>query len=319
MAIRTGLGTTTSDQKSAGSFAQNLKTPPKNNQSSTPFGISSKDKVVEVHRGPPATEREPIPAPPEKIGFSLNQFFGEIFGRGSSHQGLYKQSLYLVEILPHPGSTFLTSVIGDSKKLSMLCNSASLPGAQVLSSDHRRQNYGTFDRRPFGIQVTDIPITFFVDNGGYILTFFNEWFNNIINYNFAMGEHAASGTNQQLFEVNYRQHYLCTIKIHTFDHTGKEILSYELSEAFPIQMGDITVAWSENDSFSVLPIQFTFRTYRTSRQQSPVLRLSGNSINPEVKKQIQGDPAVAFGISPIDARDTLSQISRPTIASLGNI
>ena len=84
-------------------------------------------------------------------------------------------------------------------------------------------------------------------------------------------------------------------------------------------MGDITVAWSENDSFSVLPIQFTFRTYRTSRQQSPVLRLSGNSINPEVKKQIQGDPAVAFGISPTDARDTISQISRPTIASLGNI
>ena len=202
MAINTGLGTTASDQRSHGSFAQNLKLPPKEpTQSAAPFGISSKDKVVEVQRGPPATERERVPAPPKRVGFSLNEFLSHI----TSHDGLYKQSLYLVEILPHKDASWLTNKIGDSKKLSLFFNSASLPGAQVLSSDHRRQTYGTFDRRPFGIQVTDIPITFFVDNAGYILTFFNDWFNNIINYNVGMGEHATSATKQQLFEVNYRR------------------------------------------------------------------------------------------------------------------
>ena len=40
-----------------------------------------------------------------------------------------------------------------------------------------------------------------------------------------------------------------------------EILHYILHEAYPIQMGDLTVAWAETDSYSILPIQFTFRTY----------------------------------------------------------
>ena len=52
----------------------------------------------------------------------------------------------------------------DSPKdtLSFLCNSAALPGVQILSNDYRRQGYGPFDRRAFGVQVTDIPLTFFV-------------------------------------------------------------------------------------------------------------------------------------------------------------
>ena len=47
-----------------------------------------------------------------------------------------------------------------------MCNSASLPGVQMLTSDYRRQGYGTFDRRPFGVQVTDIPLTSVTDMPG---------------------------------------------------------------------------------------------------------------------------------------------------------
>ena len=309
MAIRTGLGTTTSDQKSAGSFAQNPKTPPKiKTQSSAPFGISSKDKVVEVHRGPPATEREQVPTPPKRVGFSLNEFSSHI----ASYSGLYKQSLYLVEIEPGPGATWVTEgKIGDTQKLSMFCNSASLPGAQILSSDHRRMGYGPFDRRPFGIQVTDIPLTFFVDNKGYILKLFNNWFNNIINYDFRAGEHGSSPTKQQLFEVNYRANYLSTVLIHTFDHTANEIITYILHEAFPIQMGDVTVAWSENDSFSVIPVQFTFRTYNTDRQQHPTLTQSSFELTEAAMAKVNADPSIA--------RILGNSKPRSTIASLGNI
>ena len=289
MSINTGLGTTASDQRSHGSLGSYVKkTPIENNQSSAPFGISSKDKVVEVHRGPPATERERVPAPPKRVGFSLNEFTSHV----SSYGGLYKQSLYLVEIEPGPGNTWPSEKIGDTKKLSMFCNSASLPGAQVLSSDHRRLGYGPFDRRPFGIQVTDIPLTFFVDNDGYILSLFNNWFNNIINYDFRAGEHGYSKTNQQLFEVNYRTKYLSTIHIHTFDHLSNDILTYTLHEAFPIQMGDITVAWAENDSYSVVPVQFTFRTYNTNKQRRPKVGLHDltGSLTDPAKARVNASP-----------------------------
>ena len=43
---------------------------------------------------------------------------------------------------------------------------------------------GTFDRRPFGVQVTDIPLTFMLDNDGYVLKLCNDWTNSIVNYDF---------------------------------------------------------------------------------------------------------------------------------------
>ena len=70
-----------------------------------------------------------------------------------------------------------------------------LPGVQIITSDHRRQNMGTFDRRPFGVQVTDIPLTFMLDNDGYVLKLFNDWTNSIVNYDF--GNSGEFGTNAE--------------------------------------------------------------------------------------------------------------------------
>jgi hypothetical protein len=148
-----------------------------------------------------------------------------------------------------------------------MCNSAALPGVQMLTSDYKRQGFGTFDRRPFGVQITDIPLTFFVDNQGNLMNFFHEWMDNIVHYHeggAAAGEHAVKGgasSGYQKFEVGYRTDYITTIEIYCFNHVSDTIMKYTLYEAFPIQMGDITLAWAESNSFSILPVQFTFRTY----------------------------------------------------------
>ncbi len=193
--------------------------------------------------------------------FGIGKFKAQL----DATKGLYKPSLYAVTINV-PNSNWAPLDMRDERQFTFLCNSAALPGAQILSSDHRRQGYGTFDRRPFGIQVTDIPLTFFVDNKGFILGFFQNWFNNIIYYGDPGDLSEQPHTKASLFEVNYSTNYTCTIEIATYDHIGQEIITYTLYEAFPIQMGDITVAWAETDSFSVLPVQFTFRTYKTNKQ-----------------------------------------------------
>ena len=93
----------------------------------------------------------------ENAKFSLNKFKAEI----GKHGGLYQPSRFVVKIFP--GGNATGSWVSQVEDLSFLCNSASLPGVQIITSDHRRQNMGTFDRRPFGVQATDIPLTFFID------------------------------------------------------------------------------------------------------------------------------------------------------------
>jgi len=195
----------------------------------------------------------------KKARFSLNNFISKI--NDPNINGFWQPNRFVVEIYPREtcSETVRKSVV-DTK---FLCSSAALPGVQIITSDHRRQNMGTFDRRPFGVQVTDIPLTFFIDQRGVILNLFRTWTNDIINYKYNAGkggEHSKIG-GRQLFEIAYRDSYLCDIDIYCMDQKQENILRYHLYEAFPMQVGDVTTAWAETDSFGLLAVQFTFRTY----------------------------------------------------------
>ncbi len=104
---------------------------------------------------------------------------------------------------------------------------------------------------------------------------FNDWTNVIINYsnpknsNFGsdMMEHGKDRYGKGLFEVAYREDFISTVHITTFDQQQKNIVQYRLFEAFPMQVGDVTAAWAETDQFATLPVQFTFRNYTVHKLQ----------------------------------------------------
>ena len=118
------------------------------------------------------------------------------------------------------------------------------------------------------------------------MKFFNQWANAIINFDHRNGELGQSALGAGLYEVGYREDYATDVKITTLtgtqdtkqhgdDHTPEvEIVTYVLTEAFPIQIGDVSVAWNAENQFSTIPIQFTFRGY--SLNQLP----TGRTINP---------------------------------------
>jgi len=194
--------------------------------------------------------------------FSLNKFVANINSKG----GFWQPNRFLVRIQPSlKMAPSIRSILNEFDNMSFICNSAALPGIQIITSDHRRQNMGTFDRRPFGVQVTDIPLTFMCDQRGIIQNLFRSWTNFIVNYSYEQDEHGRSG-EKHLFEVGYREQYLCEMDIMCFDQRQENIITYHLYEAFPMQVGDITAAWSETDSFGVLPVQFTFRTYDINKE-----------------------------------------------------
>ena len=237
--------------------------------------------------------------------FNIERFKSEL----STQYGLFRPTLFYVDIGVPPFVTKLTNAkketapgytgkgvkegkefwLQDPKeRLRFLCSSASLPGVQILTSDHRRQNMGVFDRRPFGVQVTDIPLTFMLDGRGFVLKFFNQWANAIVNADHRNGELGETALEHGLYEIGYRDSYITDVKITTLtgtqdpdikfvgdeapmvggykypiDRPGQqvEIATYTLNEAFPIQIGDVSVAWNAENQFSTLPIQFTFRGY----------------------------------------------------------
>jgi len=197
-----------------------------------------------------------------KARFSITKFISQISKDNLS--GFWQPSRFIVRINPGPNTAPI--VRGNVEDMTFLCSSAALPGVQIITSDHRRQNMGTFDRRPFGVQVTDIPLTFMLDQRGTVQQVFREWTNYIVNYSYKEGEHKTID-GKHLFEIGYRDQYLCDIDIICLDQQQQNIITYHLYEAFPMQIGDVTTAWSETDSFGVLPVQFTFRTYDINKEE----------------------------------------------------
>lgn len=238
--------------------------------------------------------------------YNVGNFLGELNQKG----GLYKPNLFFVEITPKNPQEWWGGGGGafNLEPFRFLCSSASLPGIQILASDHRRQNFGSMDRRPYNVQTTDIPLTFFIDNSGVVPEFFNLWTRNIINYDYTFGEHAESGTHgAQLFETAYRDRYLCTIKIRCLTGAGRGpsgnantpfvLMEYTLNEAWPLQIGDVSTAWSETDTFATLPVQFTFRTYNTLAQDQAAPFGSRAFSLSEILGLISGGIGIVQGLS----------------------
>ena len=224
---------------------------------------------------------------------NINKLSSEI----NQYGGLYKPNLFVVNVRPKNPVKFFANAIsptmpsnlanmrGEEKfeyQSMFLCTSVSLPGTQIIASDHRRQGYGTFDRRPYTGVVTDTQLTFFVDNDGYLLNHFDRWTNAIFNKD-ARAEHGTDTAGKQLFEIGYRDDYLCEIDILclTGDRTAEggflnnACLHYTLREAFPMLIGDVSLAWAETDAYSVLPVQFSFRSYDVKR-----ISIGDRPINP---------------------------------------
>ena len=177
--------------------------------------------------------------------------------------GLVQPTLFLAELTSPP---FMN---GDSRPQNFLCNSANLPGKNIIVQEHKRYGYGPPDRRVTGATFPEITLTFFVSNDGEPLQYFNQWLENIFYTNGSKGGNAESPYGVPAFNVRYRDQYTIDFEISVFDVAHEKIIKYKLFEAFPMQIGDVTVEWGANDSFATVAVVFTYRYYEMNSVMRP--------------------------------------------------
>ena len=116
-----------------------------------------------------------------------------------------------------------------------------------------------------GAVMPDVSLTFFIGNNGEPLTFFNSWADNIMNTDAGPGAEGRSNHGKTpTFNIRYRDEYITTVDIAWYDSTSNEVIKYTLHECFPMQIGDVALAWADNDSFASIAVNFTYRYYTMS-------------------------------------------------------
>ena len=203
------------------------------------------------------------------MAFNINEFKSQMNWFGGPARG----SLFEVQITNFPA----VKTRANSRDLTFFCKNATIPG-MVLNA--ATVEYTAQMRRvmPMGITPEPVQAIFMLDSDHQILSFFHSWMQQVVNFGTTGGPFSQLD-GKMPFEVGYKDEYAARITIRQYSTNYMESGQYYeviLDNAFPLQIGDVDLAWENNDQYSVLPVSFQYDR----------IQVSGERI---------GSPTAAFG------------------------
>lgn len=190
--------------------------------------------------------------------------------------GILKSSNIAVEIFPGNGFGLRSygSEFGDPvRNIRFMAEATNLPGVSLATTEIRRHGYGVIEKKPYVPIFTDVNMTFRSDKKGDLYKFFQSWMKMIINFDGSGSINSVSGLlpNQGMYEIAYKNTYICNLIMTVLDVQQNEPIKIVLTEAYPIFLGEIPMAWQSTNDYVKVPVRFTFKDW--------YLEGSGNSIN----------------------------------------
>jgi hypothetical protein len=273
--------------------------------------------------------------------FDINSFRSEIINNDvlPSHSYLVTFSPFRLGFPENiPLSDF---VINKRNTLVMRCESVILPTPSLLEEENiRRYGYGPVEKVPYGVQFSDVSMTWLVDKKADIIDFMHQWMNTIVmhdspNANMKMTDGGRKGLEAyNPFEVGYKDGYTNPIvRIYVYDRTNATVTEYELFDVFPMNIQSINLGWADENQIQKLTVNFAYTNMRVKAPQKTTYAqfnyMEGGMSSPyEERKQPDdkgGKAAADRADSPIDeivvssvnASKPFSYESKPQTLNLG--
>jgi hypothetical protein len=237
------------------------------------------------------------------MAFNINDIISNV----NAKNGLHRSAHFNVYITPPPA--IASHKYG--RDSTFFCEEAVLPGMHIDTTQVRPLGYGVQEHRPNDYNTQHITLKFLLDNQGDVYDFFYKWMGNIMN--FGIDIHKATPSSLNYYESAYPKEYESVINIIAYD-TKINIVHYvDLNQAFPINIGDVSVAWEMNDQISRVPVTFAYKTwsnkklpftaderpvginYRSQRNSLPAELAQNENIPSFVNDQIKAAAAAAKG------------------------
>lgn len=139
-----------------------------------------------------------------------------------------------------------------ARQVSILAESISIPGRQLLSTEHRI--FGTVRKMPYGVLYEDLTATFICTNSMIERTFFDVWQQLII----------SPGSQYMEFYENY----VGSIVIQKISNNAKpnkneKLATYVLQEAYPISIQSQELSYGDTE-YLKLTVQFAYSKWKSA-------------------------------------------------------
>lgn len=184
--------------------------------------------------------------------FNISEFNSKL-----SRYGLARDNLFFVTITPPGGLLGMPS-----SDLSFFCKTVQLPGLNVNTMDVLTQGFGIQEKRPIALPLENLNTIFMVDSNFGVKRFFQSWIQSVINYDNSEG-YTKSVKGMTPYQVNYKQNYVGVMEVLVYSFNSEAIkYRYRFKNVFPVTIGNVDVAWENNDSIMSLPVSFSYDVYQ---------------------------------------------------------
>ena len=189
------------------------------------------------------------------MAFNVADFRAQI--SNSKFGGIALANKFIVRITqPHQRKSSVFFGDGNSfpttEQLTFFCSTTNLPGKTINTVDNKPYAYGQVNKMPLSRSNDSLTTTFFGDSNYLIMGFFQRWLN------FIVQDGGEVFDSRGYREIGYKEDYACTIEIIGYDHDSRETVTYTLFEAYPTQIGAVSMGWEQNDTLIQIPIEFTY-------------------------------------------------------------
>lgn len=245
--------------------------------------------------------------------FNINSFRSEIINNDAlpSHSYLVTFSPFRLGFAENQPLTDF--VVNKRNTLVMRCENIILPTPSLLEEENiRRYGYGPVEKIPYGVQFSDVAITWLVDKKSEIIDFMHQWMNTIVmhdspNANMSQSTGFRKGLGDyNPFEVGYKDGYANPIvRIYVYNRQNETVTEYEMYDVFPMNIQSMNLAWADENQLQRLTVNFAYTNMRVKAPQVTTaaqanFMLEGISNPYEERKQ----PADKGGRAAADAVDS---------------
>lgn len=232
------------------------------------------------------------------MAFNINDIRSAV----SKYEGIHRPSHFFVRITP---PSFIGAA-GYVRDIEYLCEATNLPGIHFDTTSIRPMGYGTSELRPYDTIVNPVRCEFFVDNKSEFFKFFHTWMGNINNFGTDI-QKASNSTRLNYYEFAYPKEYEGIVDIYMFSGEGEEVKVTKLNQAFPIDIGDLGLAWEMNDAISRISVTFAYNIWsadtlpydQQARQIGEKVQSLRNNLESYVPGDVNGPPMPPSASMPV--------------------
>lgn len=187
------------------------------------------------------------------MAFNISEFSAQVNKHGIAQNNLFVARIFLPNTV-----NFLNEEI-PTRELTFLCRSADLPELAVETTPIYQTGFGISQKRPVKFDPAPIPTVFMVDSNFAVKKFFHRWMQEIVHYDVSAGPLNELPNGLLPYEFGYQDDYAATLEIIVYGGPTEDVFyTYKFDNAYPISLGNVTVAWDNAAEVMAMPITFAY-------------------------------------------------------------